>query len=124
MKIKLTKKESEQFFYNALCNGVFMLNGYGLLISVADDKDYVKARNKLKNPCLEDIWMQVLRDGGELKITDIEGDYSKKITLTNVHKRVSKVNSFHLLNMAKGYDDGLTADAIIQTVFYKEIIFG
>lgn len=127
MKISLTKKESEEYFYNALCNavGTGYMNSYGIEMDFNSD-DYKSAKTKLKSPCFEDVLMQILRDGKQLILTDIEGEgeNTKSINLTDVHERVCKMPVNHLMDMIEQNDDAITADVLIQTVFYSEIIFG
>jgi hypothetical protein len=125
MEIKLTHEESEEYFLNALCNGLSEMNAHGFELDwrIADAD---KARTTLKNPTYEDVLMQILRDGGKLTMVDEEydGDYTKSIRLADVHERVKQTPSYWLIQMAEGNDDAYTADAILQTVFFKEIIFG
>jgi hypothetical protein len=131
MKITLTPQESEEFFYNSLCNalGTGYLSGYGIDIDAKEDT-YAKAKKTLKDkgesPCYEDVLMQVLRQGDELWVFDIEndGEMNTSITLADVHERVQQTPLTHLVAMINETDDAETADAIIQTTFFKEIIFG
>jgi hypothetical protein len=125
MTITLTPTESEEYFYNALCNGLGYISGYGLAIDF-EKKDYAAAKSKLKNPCYEDVFMQILRDGGTLTLVDEEGDgdMTRTITLNDVHERVPKTEMSHLMDMVNENDDATTADVILQTVFFNEIIFG
>lgn len=132
MEIKLSKAESEEYFYNALCNalGSGYMRGYGLVLEV-DQTEYSAAKNALKlfeptsTPCYEDILMQVLREGGTLTFIDEEDEDSVyPITLAEVHERVSKTPLDHLLDMIKENDDACTADVILQTVFFNDVIFG
>ncbi len=73
MKIILTHEESEKYFYNALCNSLGYVYGYGLEMDFKGE-DYKSAKSKLKNPCYEDGLMQILRDGNKLTLVDLEGD--------------------------------------------------
>jgi hypothetical protein len=131
MEIKLSPQESESYFYNALCNGMDYVTGYGLELSY-DPKDYKQAKedwlkaNVESVPCREDIWMQILRNGKQLTMIDheCEGEYTKSITILDIHERVQLTPSDHLLDMHNENDDAITADCIIQTCFYKEVIFG
>lgn len=134
MEIKLSKEESEKYFHNALCNH-FGVSGYGLEFSY-DKKDRAKAiksleakraKDKIKDTvCREDVWMEILRTGGKLKVIDHEcdGEYTRSITLKDVHERVQKTQLRSLMDMINENDDADTADAIFQTVFFEEIIFG
>jgi hypothetical protein len=125
MKITLTPKESEEYFYNALCNGLSYVAGYGISMDY-DEIEYGTAKLALKNPCYEDVLMQILRDGGKLTMEDVEGegDMTRTITLADVHERVELTPIKYLTDMITENDDAITADVILQTVFYKEIIFG
>ena len=129
MKIILEKQESEEIFFNAMCNGLGYVTGYGLESDV-NESDYRKASAKLKEngttPCFEDVLMQVLQDGGSLTLIDIEcdGEYTRSITLKDVHEKVSNTPTNHLMDMINEHDDACTADVVLQTVFFDEIIFG
>lgn len=130
MEIKLTPAEAEEYFYNALCNGASYIQGSGVEIDVEKPQDYKTASNKLKaeskSPCIEDVWMEVLRMGNKLQMTDVEGEgeYTRTITLQDVHDRVEKTPIDHLSDMINEQDDATTADVILQTVFLQEVIFG
>lgn len=131
MKIILTPQESEEMFYNALCNGLSYISGYGLILET-DEQDYQAAKQSLKskNPdqgiCYEDVLLEVLRLGKSLTIIDEEndGEMNSTISLSDVHERVAQTPIEHLTNMITENDDAETADVMLQTVFYKDIIFG
>lgn len=130
MKIALTPKESEEMFYNALCNGLDYMSGYGLDLEY-DSDDYTQAKETLKKTdgasiCYEDVLMQMLREGKQLHFIDLEndGEMNSTITLNEVHERVQMAPAKHLIDMSEENDDAITADVILQTVFYTEIIFG
>jgi hypothetical protein len=133
MKIVLTKEEAEHHFHNALCNGS-NIRYYGLHLDYSD-KDYNAAKKSLvkkqdrgefkETICCEDIWMEILRIGGKLTLVDSEnGVENKSIQLKDVHQKVAKTPLRHLMDAINENDDGETADVIIQTVFYGEVIFG
>ena len=131
MKVILTNEESETMFHNALCNGLSYINGYGLSLE-ADEQDYKAASQKLKSEkpnetiCYEDIYLEVLRMGKKLNIVDEEcdGENDSSISLSDIHERVSQAPIKHLVDMITENDDAETADVIIQTVFYQDVIFG
>jgi len=127
MKINLTPEESETYFHNALCNG-HQIAYYGLQIDYCEN-EYERARERLKakgeSPCLEDVWMEILRAGGKLTLIDEEnGEDPSTIVLIDVHERVQNAPTRHLMNAINEHDDGDTADVILQTVFYGDVIFG
>ena len=133
MKIVLEKQEAETHFHNALCNGS-NLSYYGLVLDYSE-KDYKAAKKSLEvkqkkgefteTICREDVWMEILRIGGKLTLIDEEnGVGNKSITLKDVHSRVAKTPIRNLMDAINENDDADTADAILQTVFYKKVIFG
>lgn len=132
MEIKLTPQESEEYFYNALCNGLgYTTSGYGLSLDCSDE-EFEDAKTKLgrespgKFICFEDVLLEMLRMGYTLTMVDEEGegDNNSTITLKDVHDRVSNAPARHILDMINENDDGDTADVIIQQVFFNDIIFG
>jgi hypothetical protein len=125
MEIKLTNVESEEYFYNSMCNGLNYISSYGLSLDYSSS-EYKAAKAKLDTPCFEDVLMQILRDGGSITLIDEEcdGEYTKSITMEDVHNRVQKTQLNHLMNMINEQDDAETADVILQTVFFEDIVFG
>ena len=131
MQIKLENHESEQMFHSALCNGLGYRGGYGLEFEFKKE-DYDSAGRNLREAapdtavCYEDVLMQILREGGELTMVDVEcdGEYTRSISLADVHDRVQQAPARFLMDMIKEQDDAETADVILQTVFFEEIVFG
>ena len=131
MQIKLENHESEQMFHSALCNGLGYMGGYGLEFEFKKE-DYDSAGRNLREAapdtavCYEDVLMQILREGGELTMVDVEcdGEYTRSISLADVHDRVQQAPAKFLMDMIKEQDDAETADVILQTVFFEDIIFG
>lgn len=130
MTIILTPEESEEYFYNALCNtNGNPLAGYGGYLDY--DKDHYERAKALltkrkANTCWEDVLMELLRTDGKLTWVDEEGggDMTRSITLVDIHQRVSQTPLNFLSDMINENDDYETADVILQTVFFEEIIFG
>ena len=124
MEIKLTNKESEDIFFNSLCNGLNQMVYYDLRL-IYEGTDYEQARNKFsEQPCYEDVLMQILRDGNSLTMFDVEGEESYSINLQDVHERVQQAPFNVLLEVIEERDDADTADAILQQVFFGEVMFG
>jgi hypothetical protein len=126
MKVTLTPQESEELFETALCNGLgYIESGYDLELTYKRE-DYDSARDRLTSPCYEDVLMQILRDGNGLTLVDhgYEGEYTKTITLKDVHERVQDTPLRHLMDAINEDGDAVTADVVLQQVFYKETIFG
>jgi hypothetical protein len=132
MQITLTPQESEHYFFDALCNafGTGYMDGYGLELQV-EPTAYKAAKQELLDksedrPCYEDILMQVLRNGDALTVNDVEcdGEYTRSVSLKEVHERVSKTPIRHLMAAINEDGDAITADVILQTVFFEEVVFG
>lgn len=125
MKIIFDKKDAEEIFFTALCNGIDYISGYGMLMETNSD-DYLKAKDSLdESACYEDILMQILRDGNKLTLVDYEGDEEQySITLDDVHSKMSNVPTDNILNIIAENDDAIDADVVLQTIFFNEIIFG
>lgn len=147
MEIKLTKEESEKYFHNALCNAAGYIQGHGLELTylqkdykeaqktlvdkikagkIPEDLYVMKGENPIEEICFENVLMEILRNGKKLKVIDHEGDgeYTREITLEDVHTRVEKTPIRHLTDMIEENDDAITADVILQTVFLEDVIFG
>ena len=127
MKIQLTEEESEKIFHNSLCNG-HQIAHYGLQMDYSE-KEYEKAKKRLQkkgeDDCLEDVWLEILRGGGTLTLVDEENGMDPSvITLKDVHERVQEAPVRHLLDAINEQDDGDTADVILQSVFYQDVVFG
>ena len=129
MNINLTHEESEAHFYNAICNGLGELRYYDLELEY-DAKEYKAAKQQLsdKQPdtqaCWEDVLMEMLRSGNTLWIVDPNDNELHPITLDLVHERVQQTPVYHLMNAINENDDATTADCIIQTVIYGDVIYG
>lgn len=125
MKILLTPIESEDYFFNALCNGLHELGQYGIELDyIVDEYKLSRASLGPNAPCFEDVLMQMLRDGYKLAFTDTEAEETMFITINDVHAKVQTTDTRHLLDMINEQDDAVTADVILQTVIYGEVIFG
>lgn len=123
---EFTPEYCEEIFYNSLCNGLDYVQGYGIRLEYDEDQ-YRLSRSKLDSPCYEDILMQMLRDGYKLWFVDHENDddsLTTEITLETIRERVNKIPDHIKIEIIEECDDATTADAVLQTVAYNEIIFG
>jgi hypothetical protein len=136
MKVLLTPEESESIFYDALCNSLaYIESGYDLNLTYFTGH-YEQAVKTLRGGqngapqfpdtaiCYEDVLMQILRQGHQLNLMNIEEDASKSITLQDVHERVQEAPMRHLMDAINETGDAITGDVIIQQVFFQEVIFG
>jgi len=124
MEIRFTEQEAQGIFLDALSNGLGYIGGYGLDLDYKKE-DYKKAKDKLTSPCYEDVLLQILLDGNSLTIVDEQyEDNINTITIQDVYDRISSTPFDHLSDMINGNDDATTADVILQTIFFNEIIYG
>jgi len=128
MKIILTSEESEEYFYNALCNGLgYVESGYNLELRYNEDVFRIVA-NKLKEEgrqcCYEDIIMELLRTNQTVNLYDYEFDKDHFIRIEDVHEKLQDIPIEYLMEMITENDDADTADIILQYVFFGDIIFG
>lgn len=127
-QLTINKQEAENFFETALCNGPMIMGDSGLSLETVD-AEYKAAKAKLKeggaDVCLEDVYMQILRDGGKLLIVDHEGDgeYNAEITMELIHERLPNAPQDTLWEMQNEYDDAATGFTLIQQVAYNKVIF-
>lgn len=125
--IELTKQESEQAFHGILCNCISMgwFNGYGITLDY-NKGAYKRASEKLENPCREDVWMQILKDGGKLFFIDWEcdGEYNAEVTLEDVHTKLQTAPLEDIQVVLDGTGDVINDDIVLQTMLYGEVIFG
>lgn len=132
MKIILKKEEALEIIFNALCNGLAYIQGYGLSVSISD-ADYDKAKEEvmvlLDNSsvciCVEDILIHHLKKGRELPFWDDEGEEEVSFDLQQAIKNLQDEGAAKwILQMKNEEDDAVTADCILQFCLYGEIIFG
>ena len=127
MRIQLEPQEAQDIFHTSLCNimGTGYFNGYGLEF-IWDEDEYKKAKEKLQNPCFEDVILQIIKDGGTLGVLDHEcdGEYNAHINEAIILDRMDQVPPQRLLNIINEEDDAEDADVVLQTLLYGEVIFG
>jgi hypothetical protein len=126
-QIIFTAEESEQVFLDAMCNvlGTNYWEGYAIRV-ITDGEQYKQAERDLSNPAWEDILMQILKNDGHLEVRDDDGygEVIATIKLKDVHEKVSRAPQWALLEVLEENDDANTADVILQTVFFGEVIYG
>lgn len=130
MKIEFTQEEALDILFNALCTesmaGYF--HQYNLELYV-DKTEYKVVKGYMETNGIplqgyESVWVEMLRRGFPIMLDDLQNVYSKKLYLSDVLENMPKVPLWALTQMKEEQDDAETADAILQTVFFGEIIFG
>ena len=124
MEIRFTEQETQGIFLDALYNGLGSLADYGLILEL-DDKNYAQAKKNCDvGSSYEDVLLQILKDGNTLTLIDEEDeDDVNTIDSQVLYDRLPSVPLNYLVDVINGHDDASTADAILQTVFFNEIIY-
>ena len=128
MRIKLNRRKVLHILSSSLKltvgTGYFEEFGLKLLYS---EKEYEEARLKLpKNkPLLEDILMQILKDGNSITFIDVKGkgEYTEFLSLRKAFQNIPKVSLRTLLEFEEGMEDTNSASIVLQTILYEEIVF-
>lgn len=138
MQIILEKTEVLEFIYNALCNSLGYIRGYGLELQISQS-EYQAAKESLTEEdksefqkrfnskwCYEDVLKKHLANGHALQFRDLENHEDASFTLDEAIERLNanKDIADHLLAMANENDDAETGDCILQTCLYGKVIFG
>ncbi len=128
MKIILEGQEVFDVLHSALCNGLRGMYNYGFTYTSESD-DYDNARKTLVGKgldfiCIEDVYLQIIKDGGKLMFHDEEDNLNYYLGYDKVKVNMNKVNADDILSVLKGTDDGLTADIILQTLIFGEVVYG
>ena len=128
MKITFTNEEAQQHFHSAMCNGLGYIAGYDLELKF-NRETYSETSAKMSGVtqfgvCHEDVLLQMLKDGHTISLYDWNDDVVNTISIQDVYDRMPLVSVRHLLDMIEERDDADTADAILQTVFLGEVVYG
>ena len=130
VSIKLTDGFKKEIIYNALCNGLGQLQCYGLEL-IFNDEDYTEAKKsyyertkKIAGACYEDILMEILTMGKHLSFLDNETDEIFHLSFELALSNLDKLEVERVIQLIDETDDGETADVVLQTCLFGEIIFG
>lgn len=128
MKYTVELDENEVFdvIHTILCDGLYGMSNSGFRLEF-DDVDYQVARAKVSNPCREDVWLQILKDGKSLTFTDLEGkgEYTKKLTLALAIEGLKNPEiAEEVKEIVDGEYDANTGDKVIQYILFGEVVFG
>lgn len=124
------------FISNLFSDGLYYFGSYGFEIE-RDDDLYEQAKNKLSGHenavSFEDIYTQIVMDGGEITFVDIEGDgeYTRSFTLDAVEKALWKFlderpSDAFILAFDRVYHEEADADdcdVLIQYILFGEYMF-
>jgi len=124
---KQAKQVSDKLevLHTALCDGLDYFCGYGFEID-ANKIAYTTAKNKLSNPCYEDVLIQLLKDGEAITFVDVEndGEETSVLILATFLDRYNNVPKDTIKKLKEGDYDAIDADDFLQYILFNEITFG
>ena len=130
VSIKLTEGFKKEILFNSLCNGLGQLQCYGLELIFNDEdyteakKSYYKRNNQNSVACYEDILLEILTMGKHLSFLDNETDEVFHLSFELALSNLDKLEVERVIQLIDETDDGETADVVLQTCLFGEIIFG
>lgn len=124
------------FISNLFSDGLHYFGSYGFEVE-ADYDLYEQAKNKLSGNAnvvsFEDVYTQIVMDGGEITFIDVEGDgeYTRSFTLDAVEKALWKFlderpsDAFILAfeRLTEEEYDADDCDVLIQYILFGEYMF-
>lgn len=127
MQITFDNTELLEFIHNILCDGLYHMVNYGFDLDF-NEEEYKASKAKLHNPNIEDVQLQMIKDGYGLTFTDVEGEgeNTKTLTLDLVRANIDSVPVDVLkkfIGTEADYDAG-DADTFLQYLLFREVVFG
>lgn len=92
-----------------------------------DTPTEVRKNAKANNVCREEIWADVLLNGGFLRVEDREDGKEYKVSLKDVEKGFKRLMFMYpriYANIMTKESDFYDVDALLQCIVFKDIIYG
>ena len=101
--------------------------GYGSVSIGSYEVDYQDAKKRLQaqnaQPCVEDIWVEILRSGKNLKMYDHEEEETTRFNLEGLMANFAKVDAWRLSQVINEEDDACTHDEILQCLLLGDVVY-
>lgn len=123
MKLRLHESEVIKILHAIFCDGLYYMRSYGFEMEYSN-ADYEEAKAKLENPCIEDVQIQMLKDGKGITFRDNDGEFTRTLTLKSAKKNARFISARNAANILDGDYDAGDADIALQQILFKEIVFG
>ena len=138
MKIEFSKENAEKILYDSFCNGG-LTELYHRSISIdweinPNKINYANAKTRIKEKgissiCLEDIYIEILKNGDAIIFTDYEGEELIELKLDDALNNFNSLSDEEKIDLSKLIDDNCSTDAwdcfnALQYALYKEVIYG
>ncbi len=113
------REEKLVILYNALCNGMFYFDSYGIHTKIVNPNAYKAIDTDIR----EDRMIKYIADGWVIEILD--GDETVgNLGLDNLEANFDKVPKGTILDFLQENDDADTADIFLQTIAFGEVVYG
>ncbi len=106
--------------------GLYLLNGCGISLDWAEE-DYKAARAALTDPCLEDVWIQMLRENRRLYVVDSENENAETdLTIAKALENFKNPKAAEdiILLLGDGDYDAIPCYRLIQYALYGDVVYG
>jgi len=137
MKIVLSDKELISVIHSALCNGLDYISGYQMSVQMTKDT-YQEAKASIKEEersefnqyfkgtiCIEEVLVKHLSNGNTLNFWDGTTEEVVGFDLAKAKENLQNEDvTEHVLSMLNETDDAITADCILQSAIFGDIIYG
>ena len=118
---------NKEFLVDWLANHIYIPSFWAKIGVHIDTPNDVYENAKLVNEGREDIWAEVLLNGGFLLIEDVEKEKEYKVSLKDVEKGLKTL----IFNYPRNYANIMTEegdfydyDALLQCVVFGDVIYG
>lgn len=141
MKIEFSKEDAEKILYDSFCNGGLReLYHCSVWIDWANEDtpnkiNYADAKTRLQERgindfCLEDVYIEILKNGDAIIFTDFESEELIELKLDDALNNFNSLSDEEKIKLSKLIDDdNCSTDAwdcfnALQYALYKEVIYG
>lgn len=122
MKITLDTEEQLRLLHTLLCG-----NDWSLSLGVDYDPElFYLTSKKMESPCIEDVYVKIVEDGGQFSIIDVEDVYPPfTINLSSLAAGIEKIPPPLLVKILVEEDyDAIDCYDALQYIVFGEILFG
>ena len=115
-----------EFISDVLSDSLYDSPWFRCQVSKSNPQSLVdEARAKCE--CREDVWEHILLGGGSITIIDVEEDKSYEVNLKAFEKGFKRFmfdEPRHYGDLMTERGDFYTADALLQTIVFGEVVYG
>lgn len=127
MKIILDNEDVLKILHTCFADGGLQMLRYSGFTLEWDENDYKAAREALENPCLEDVWIQMLREKRRLYVVDHENEEEETdLTIEKALENLSKPEAAEdvVLLLGENDYDAEPCDRLLQIALFGEVTYG